>query len=70
MEEQPKAYWTLIMFARVFERCDKFLAFTLYQIVAFTNFLNWDGSLHFGLPLLNQHGDPHFFRIFSNDIPI
>ena len=54
----------------MFERADKFIAFTPYLFVAFTNFLNCDGSLHLGLPLLNQHGDPQFFRIFSNDIPI
>ena len=58
------------MFSRMFERADKFIAFTPYLFVAFTIFLNFDGSLHFGLPLLNQHGDPQFFRIFANDIPI
>ena len=58
------------MFPRMFERADIFIAFIPYHIVAFTNSLNYDGSLHFGLPLLNQHGDPQFFCIFSNDIPI
>ena len=61
---------TLIMFAPLFERADKFIAFTPYHFVAFTNFLNCDGSLHFGLPLLNQHGDHQFFSHFSNYIPI
>ena len=42
----------LIMFSRMFERADKFVAFTPYLFVAFTIFLNCDGSLHLGLPLL------------------
>ena len=50
------------------ERADIFIAFTPYHIVPFTILLNYDGSLHFGQPLLNQHGDPQFFRITSNDI--
>ena len=59
------------MFSRMFERADKFIAFTPYHFVAFTIFLICDGSLHFGLPLLNQHGDPQFFsHFFSNDKPI
>ena len=58
------------MFPKMFERADKFIAFTPYLFVAFMIFLNFDGSLHFGLPLFNQHGDPQFFRMFSNDIPI
>ena len=57
-------YSTLIMFARMFELADKFIAFIPYHNVAFTIFLNYDGSLHFGLPLLNQHGDPQFFFAF------
>ena len=52
------------MFARMFERADKFIAFIPYHNVAFTIFLNYDGSLHFGLPLFNQHGDPQFFLHF------
>ena len=52
------------MFSRMFERADKFIAFTPYLFVAFTIFLNFDGSLHLGLPLLNQHGDPQFFSHF------
>ena len=58
------------MFARMFEHADKFIAFIPYHFVAFTIFLNCDASLRFGLPLLNQHGDPQFFRIFSNGISI
>ena len=54
------------MLSRMFERADKFIAFTPYHFVALTIFLNCNGSLHFGLPLLIQHGDPQFFRIFSN----
>ena len=52
------------MVAWMFERADKFIAFTPYHIVAFTTFLNYDGSLHFGLPLLIQHGDPQVFSHF------
>ena len=52
------------MFPRMFERSDKFIAFTPYHFVAFTIFLICDGSLHFGLPLLSQHGDPKFFSQF------
>ena len=52
------------MFSRMIERADRFIAFTPYHIVAFTIFLNCDSSLHFGLPLLNQHGDPQFFSHF------
>ena len=50
------------MFPRMFERAGKFIAFAPYLFVAFTIFLNCDGFLHLGLPLLiNQHGDPQFF---------
>ena len=52
------------MFLRMFEPADTFIAFTPYHIVGFTVFLNCDGSLHFGLPLLNQHGEPQFFSHF------
>ena len=51
------------MFYRMFKRSDKFIALT-YHFVAFTIFLICDGSLHFGLPLLSQHGDPKFFSHF------
>ena len=61
----------LIMFARMFECADKFIAFTPYHFVAFTIILICDGNFHFSLPLFNQHGGTHLlFRIFSNDIPI
>ena len=48
----------------MFECGDKFIAFTPYNFVPFTIFLNSDGSLHFGLQLLNQHGNPNFFAFF------
>ena len=54
----------LTMFPRMFECADKFIPFTPYLFVSFMMFLNFDGSLHFGLPLLNQHGDPQFFSHF------
>ena len=60
----------LTMFPRMFECVGKFIPYTPYFFASFMIFLNFDSSLHFGLPLLNQHGDPQFFRIFSNDIPI
>ena len=40
------------MFPRMFECADKFISFTPYLFEAFTIFLNCDGSLHLGLPLL------------------
>ena len=55
---------TLTMFPRMFERADKFIPFTPYLFVSFMIFLKFDGSLHFGLPLLNQHGYPQFFLHF------
>ena len=58
------------MFPKMFECAEKFIPFTPYLFVSFMIFVNFYGSLHFGLPLCNQHGDPQFFRIFSNDIPI
>ena len=54
----------LTIFPRMFECADKFIPFTPYLFVSFMIFLNFDGSLHFGLPLLNQHGDPQFFFAF------
>ena len=60
----------LIMFPWRFERADKFIPFPPYHILAFMIFLNCDGTFHFGLPLLNQHGDPQFFCLFSNSMPI
>ena len=63
-------YCTLITFSRMFERAEKIIASTPYHFVPLTIFLNWDGSLHFGLPLLIQHGDPqffsHFFKQYTN----
>ena len=52
------------MFPRMFECADKFIPFTRYLFVNFMIFLNFDDSLHFGLPLNNQHGDPQFFFAF------
>ena len=54
----------LTMFPRKFECADKFIPFTPYLFVSFIVFLKFDGSLHFGLSLLNQHGDPQFFLHF------
>ena len=48
----------------MFECPNKFIAFTPYLFVSVVIFLDFDGSLHFGLPLLNQHGDPQFFSHF------
>ena len=45
-------YSTLKMFAKMFDRADKFIAFTQYHFVAFTIFLNCHGCVHFGLPVL------------------
>ena len=52
------------MIPRMFERADKLIPFTSYLFVSFMIFLNFDGSLHFGLPLRNQRGDPQFFSHF------
>ena len=52
------------MFATMFERADIFIAF-----VAFTIFLDFVSSLHFGLSLFIQHGDPsfsHFFKLYTH----
>ena len=54
----------LTMFPRKFECADKFIPFTPYLFVSFIIFLKFDGSLHFGLLLLNQHGDPQLFLHF------
>ena len=54
----------LTIFPRMFECPDKFIPFTPYLFVSCMIFLNFDGSLHFGQPLLNQHGDPQFFFAF------
>ena len=53
-----------LRFPRMFECPDKFIPFTPYLFIYCMIFLNFDGSLHFGLPLLNQHGDPQFFSHF------
>ena len=45
----------------MFERADKFMAFTPYHIVAFTIFLNCDGGLHFGHSRTNMV-TPKFFH--------
>ena len=58
------------MYPRMFERADKFISFTPYHFVALTIFLNCNGSLHFDLSLLNQHGDHQFFRIFLKIIQV
>ena len=54
----------LTIFPRMFECPDKFIPFTPYLFVSCMIFLNFDGSLLFGLPLHNQHGDPQFFSHF------
>ena len=59
----------LTIFPRMFECADKFIPSTPYLFVSFMIFLNFDGSLHFGLPLLNNMVTPSFFRIFQMIYP-